>query len=152
MAKTLRYRMFKTGALPEALRAEIKNEQVLFLDEGIPVSVRRRGSAPGFRGSASGRFSGAFAVTGQRIVASISGTTMLNAPYDVKDAEKGELSLQADGLHVKVDASIHPACSGTIEMHFRHDFSAAELERLPRRQMKFNFAAELVPKIFGVRA
>jgi hypothetical protein len=35
MPKTIRYRLFKVGALPEALRAEIKHEEVLFVEEGI---------------------------------------------------------------------------------------------------------------------
>ena len=136
--------------MPEALRAEIKNEQLLFQDEGHPVTVRRRGSAPGFTGSSSGRFSGAFAVTNQRIVASISQTVMVDASYEVKDAQGAEVSLIEDGLHVKVDASIHPACTGSIEMHFKREFSKEDLNRFPKRKISFNFPIELVPKIFGV--
>src|SRR5947199_3441240 len=111
MPKTLRYRLFKAGAMPEALRAVIKNEQVLFSGEGLPVTVRRRGSAPGFTGSGTGRFSGAFAVTDKRIVASISQTVMVDASYDLKEARGAEASLNEDGLHVKVDANVHPACT-----------------------------------------
>src|SRR6266542_666314 len=117
MPKTLRYRLFKTGAMPPALRAEINNEQILFFDEGIPVTVRRRGTAPGFSGGGTGRFSGAFAVTDRRIVASISKTVMVDAPYDMKEAQGAEASLSEDGVHVKVDASIHPRCTGEIQMH-----------------------------------
>ncbi|HYW72748.1 MAG TPA: hypothetical protein VE961_17115, partial [Pyrinomonadaceae bacterium] len=82
MSKTLRYRLFKSGAMPESLRAEINNEQVLFFDEGISVTVRRRGTAPGFRGGATGKFSGALAITDRRVVATISQTTMVDAAYD----------------------------------------------------------------------
>ena len=136
--------------MPEALRAEIKNEQVLFQDEGLPVTVRRRGSAPGFNGSSSGRFSGAFAVTNQRIAASISQTIMVDASYDVKDAHGAEVSLIEDGLHVKVDAGIHPGCTGSIEMHFKHEFSKEDRSHFPKCKVTFNFPIELVPKIFGV--
>ena len=135
--------------MPDALRAEIKNEQVLFHDEGVPVTVRRRGSAPGFTGTSSGRFSGAFAVTNQRIVASISQTIMVGASYDVEDAHGAEVSLVEDGLHVKVDAGIHPGCTGSIEMHFKHEFSKEDLSRFPHAKVTFNFPIELVPKIFG---
>jgi hypothetical protein len=72
MTKTLRYRLFHTGALPDALSAEIAGDQVLFSTEGIPVTVHRSGTAPGFRGSATGYFSGSFAITDRRIVAGIS--------------------------------------------------------------------------------
>ena len=150
MPKTLRYRLFKAGAMPAALRAKIETEQILVLDEGISVMVRRRGSGPGFRGSGTGRFSGAFAITDARIVASISSTVMADAPYTGKDAKGGDISLSDDGLHIKVDASTHPAFTGTIEMHFKHDFSAEELSRFPYRQLAFDFPSALVPKIFGV--
>src|SRR5438552_9000409 len=119
MPKTLRYRLFKTGAMAPALRAEINNEEILFFDEGIAVTVRRRGTAPGFSGGGTGRFSGAFAVTDRRIVASISKTVMVDASYDAKETQGAEASLAEDGLHIKVDASIHPRCTGEIQMHFK---------------------------------
>lgn len=152
MSKTLRYRLFKIGAMPEALRAEIKNDQLLFVEEGVAVTVRRKGSGPGFKGGAIGIFSGAFAVTNQRIVASISSTVMVNAPYAGKDASGAEVSLAEDGLHVAVDASIHPRWTGEIQMHFKQNFSETELARFPCRKILFQFPADLVPKMFGVPA
>ena len=84
MSKTLRYRLFKVGAMPPKLRDQINREQVLFFDEGVAVTIRRRGTAPGFRGGATGKFSGAFAITGRRVVATVSNTTMVDAAYDAK--------------------------------------------------------------------
>lgn len=154
MSKTLRYRLFKAGAMPDALRAEINHEQVLFFDEGIPVTVRRRGTAPGFSGGATGKFSGALAITDRRVVATVSKTQMVAAPYDAKElGEKpAQLSIKDDGLEVKVDASVNPRCTGEIEMHFKAELTKAQLDQLPKREMKFAFAPELVPKIFGVPA
>src|SRR5690349_1409118 len=103
MPKTLRYRLFHTGAMPEALSAEIVNDQVLFAVEGIPVTVRRHGTAPGFRGSSTGYFSGSFAVTDKRIVAGISDTIMLDGAYDGDESEGAEVVLGADGLHVTIN-------------------------------------------------
>jgi len=140
----------KSAQCRRLLRAEIKNEQVLFLEEGIAVTVWRRGTAPGFRGGGTGRFSGAFAITDRRIVASISKTVMVDASFEVKEAPGAEASLAEDGLHVKVDASIHPRCSGEIEMHFKHEFTNEHLSRFPHSRVSFNFPVELVPKIFGV--
>ncbi|MBI3762578.1 MAG: hypothetical protein HY260_12060 [Chloroflexi bacterium] len=152
MPKTLRYRLFKIGAMPETLRAEIKNDQLLFVEEGVAVTVRRKGSAPGFKGGGWGAFSGAFAITNQRIVASISSTVVVNAPYSGKDASGAEMSLAGDGLHVAVDASIHPRCTGEIRMHFKQEFSEEELARFPQRRLAFQFPVDLVPKMFGVPA
>jgi hypothetical protein len=150
MPKTFRYRLFKIGALPEKLRAEIQNDNVIFLEEGIPVTVHRNGTAPGFIGGSIGKFSGAFAVTNQRIVANISGTVMVDASYDAKDTNGAELSLTEDGLHITVDASIHPRCTGKIQMHFKQDFSKEELARFPYQKIIFQFSVDLIPKIFGV--
>jgi hypothetical protein len=150
MAKTLRYRLFKVGAMPESARAKIANEQVLFSDEGVRVIVRRRGTAPGFRGSGVGRFSGAFAITDHRIIANISKSVMVDASYDAKDSPGAEAALTEDGLQVKVDASVNPNCTGEIEMQFKAEFTKAQLDQFPKRQLRFRFPPELVPKIFGV--
>jgi len=45
MSKTLRYRLFKVGAMPPALRDQINREQVLGFAEGVAVTIRRRGTA-----------------------------------------------------------------------------------------------------------
>lgn len=151
MSKTLRYRLLKVGAMPESARAKFANEQVLFADEGIRVIVRRRGSAPGFRGSGVGRFSGAFAITSQRLIASISKTIMVDAPYSATDdSNSAEASLAEDGLHVKIDAGIRSGFAGEIEMYFKREFTQAELDRFPHRKLHFAVSPELVPKIFGV--
>lgn len=153
MSKTLRYRLLKVGALPASVREQINLEQVLFLDEGITVTIRRRGTAPGFSGSATGKFSGGLAITNRRVVATVSKTTMIDAPYDVAHLdEKANLSLKEDGVHVRIDASVNPRCSGEIEMHFKSELTTELLNQLPKRELKFNFAPQLVPKIFGVPA
>ena len=152
MSKTLRYRLFKVGAMPPELRAEINNEQVLFFDEGVSVTIRRRGTAPGFSGSATGKFSGAFAITGRRILATVSKTKMIDAAFEADEiGEKpAELSIKEDGLQVRVDASVNPRCTGEIEMHFKTELTPQQLEQFPRRELKFSFSPQLVPKIFGV--
>jgi hypothetical protein len=152
MARTFRYRLFKVGALPESLRAEVQNDEVIFMEEGVPVTVRRHGTGPGFRGGGIGRFSGAFAVTNRRIVASISKTVVMDAPCEMKDAKGAEASFANDGLHITIDASIHPQFTGEIQMHFKHNLSETELARFPCRKIIFQFPADLVPKMFGVPA
>lgn len=138
--------------MPAELRDEINREQVRFFDEGIAVTIRRRGTAPGFRGSATGKFSGALAITDRRIVATVSKTTMIDAAYEAKDAgeKPAELMIKEDGLHVHVDAGVNPRCSGQIEMHFRAELTKEQLDQFPQRELKFNFPPGLVPKIFGV--
>jgi hypothetical protein len=152
MSKTLRYRLFKVGAMPPAIRDRVSREQVLFFDEGVPVTIRRSGTAPGFRGGATGKFSGAFAISGRHIVATVSKTTMVDADFDAQYAgeKPASLSIKKDGLHVHVDAGINSKCTGEIDMHFKAELSEAQLDQLPLREAKFSFAPELVPKIFGV--
>src|SRR5262245_31331318 len=102
MSKTLRYRLFNIGAMPEKLRTEIESDEVFFIEEGIGVTVRRHGKAPGYSGGATGLFSGAFAVTNHRIIASISSTVMVDAVYEGNGASKAEATLAEDGLHIRV--------------------------------------------------
>src|SRR5262249_32620466 len=45
MSKTLRYRLFKSGAMPQAVRAEVNNDQLLFFDEGIRNCETQRNCA-----------------------------------------------------------------------------------------------------------
>ena len=152
MSKTLRYRLFKTGAMPEIARAEIKNEQLLFFDEGIPVTVRRKGTAPGYRGGATGKFSGAVAITNSRVVGTVSNTKMVDAAFGVNPAadKPAELSIEEDGLHLRVDAGVNPRCTGEIQMHFKTELSSEQLSQFPTRELRLIFPPELVPKIFGV--
>jgi hypothetical protein len=152
VSKALRYRLFNIGAMPEKLRAEIEDDEVLFITEGISVTVRRRGTAPGYRGGATGMFSGAFAVTDRRIIASISASVMVDAPYHGADSSKATATLTEEGLAVHIDASVNPQCSGEIEMHFKQNLSSEELARFPHKRVPFNFPPELVPKMFGVPA
>lgn len=138
--------------MPPDLRDQIRSENVLVVEEGLAVTIRRRGTAPGFSGGGTGKFSGAFAITDRRIVATVSKTTMVDAAYEVKDrADKpSELSIKEDGLHVRVDAGVNPRCTGEIEMHFKTELTPQQLEQFPRRELKFSFSPQLVPKIFGV--
>jgi hypothetical protein len=136
--------------MPDALRAKIANEQIQFSDEGMQVVVRRHGKGPGFSGSATGKFSGAFVITDRRIAASISNTVMVDASYDAGNVRGAEASITEDGLHVKIDASVRPGFTGEIDMHFKKQFDAEQLGRFPRRTIVFSFPPELVPKIFGV--
>jgi hypothetical protein len=152
VTKTLRYRLFNIGTMPEKLRAEIEADEVLFVGEGISVTVRRHGKAPGYCGGATGMFSGAFAVTKRRIIASISSSVMVDAPYDGSGASKAMATLTEEGLSVSIDASINPQCSGEIEMTFKQKLSADNLARFPQKRVPFNFPPDLVPKMFGVPA
>ena len=152
MPKTLRYRLLKVGSMPPEMVSAIANENVLFSDEGIRVIVRRSGKAPGFRGGGVGRFSGAFAITDKRIIASISKSILIDADYEHSASSLAKITVAGDGLHAKIDASVHPACSGEIQMHFQHPFTADEIARVPKQEVAFNFSRDLVPKMFGVPA
>jgi len=138
--------------MPPEMVSAIANDNVIFRDEGLRVLVKRNGKAPGFRGSGTGRFSGAFAITDKRIIASISKSIVIDAPYDGSDLSRATLTVGEDGLRANIDAGIHPACSGAIDLHFQHQFTADELSRLPHRKVEFNFSSDLVPKMFGVPA
>jgi len=142
----------EVGALPDNLRTEIQNDEVILFEEGIPVTVRRHGTAPGFRGGGIGSFSGAFAVTNRRLVAGISKTVVMDASCDTKDAKGAQASFAEDGLHITIDAGIHPRCTGEIQLHFKQHLPETELARFPCQKIIFQFPVDLIPKMFGAPA
>src|SRR2546422_10952118 len=70
MAKSLLFRLFGLGKMPEAVLAEIADETQLLFTQGVRVSLRRRGHVPGsvVAGRAVNVGWGAFAITNRRVV------------------------------------------------------------------------------------
>jgi len=132
--KTLRYRWFGIGKMPEALRARLDPEGLLFFTEGISVKVRARARTPGARSHSVSLKCGAFAVTRSRLVATVSRRKVVDLPLAAPGGSDGaaSLRLEADGLHLSVDVGrAHPEGEGTIDLHFREELSAELLASFP---------------------
>jgi hypothetical protein len=123
MTKTLSYRLFGAGKIPEALAAQLKGEGILFLDEGVKGSVtyldfRAPGRYANWRrqwGTAS------LALTELRLLALQNSQTSINVPLTDERIHKMQFSLEeSDTLLIAFDPSLfHHDWSGQLEYRFR---------------------------------
>ena len=136
MAKTLLYRLFGVGKIPAQLSGELKSENVILLDEGIPGSVTYLDfRAPGKRSSWRRQwFTGAIALTQTRLVALQYANIGINVPVTDERIRQMRFSKEADDtLLVAFDPALfHNDWSGTIEYRFRSSQAQAFLEKLSR--------------------
>ena len=134
MAKTLLYRLFGVGRMPQQWLAAINSEGVVLLDEGIGGSITYRDfSAPGRRSSwRKVAFSGSIALTKTRLLALQYANPIINVPLDDQRLQQMQCSVEADDkLLVAFNANLfHNDWSGTIEYRFRTSQAPAFLEAL----------------------
>ena len=137
MAKTLLYRLFGIGKIPEQFMATLESEGILALDEGIKGSVTYRDfRAPG-KYSAWRRqwFTGSLVLTQVRLVSLLSLSTAIDVPLTDERIRRMQFSVEKnDTLLVAFDPSLfHPGWSGTMEYRFRTTEAPAFLEKLRER-------------------
>jgi hypothetical protein len=137
VAKTLFYRLFGIGKIPEQFMATLRAEGILALDEGIKGSITYRDfRAPG-KYSAWRRqwFRGSIVLTQVRLVSLLSLSTAIDVPLTDERIRSMRFSVEKEGtLLVTFDPSLfHPGWSGTMEYRFRTSEAAAFLEKLRER-------------------
>jgi hypothetical protein len=134
MAKSLLYRLFGVGKIPEALMSQLQSEGILSLDEGVKSSVTYRNfSAPGKRFSWRRQwFAASIVLTKSRLLALRHSNAIINVPLADKRIRAMQFSLEnTTGLCAAFDGALfHPDWSGTIEYRFRTREAARLLELL----------------------
>ncbi len=137
MAKTLFYRLFGVGKIPEQFMATLKAEGIHAFDEGIKGSVTYRNfHAPGKYFSWRRQwFTGSVVLTQVRLIALRSSNPIINVPFTDERIRSLRLSIEGqDTFLVAFDPSLfHPDWSGTIEYRFRTTQAVAFLEKLRER-------------------
>jgi hypothetical protein len=123
MTKSLLYRLFGAGKIPEHVTAQLKGEGMLLLDEGVKGSV----TYIDFR--SPGRYSNwkrqwytaSIALTEVRLLGLRYSQTIINVPLTDERIRRMQFSLsESDTLLVAFDASLfHADWSGKIEYRFR---------------------------------
>lgn len=135
--KTLSYRFFGIGKITDHLAAELKREGLVLLDEGIKCSATYIDfRAPGKYSNWKRRwFSGAIALTQNRLVAQQYAELVINVPLRDERLKSMHISLQgSDVLLIAFDAALfHHDWSGKVEYRFRTPHARAFLDRLPKR-------------------
>jgi len=149
VSKTIGYRLFGRGRLPDALRGDLDGENILFHTEGVRVRASGSYRVPGRAQLAGVRLhSGAFVITSRRVVASIGTAKVADVPFLPRQpAGAASITLASDGLHLHFDvAHSTPNGSGTSEIFFREGLPAALLAGLPSLELAVS------PSASGVEA
>ena len=137
MAKTIFYRLFGLGKMPEQFKATLNSEGILLFDEGIKASVTYLDfRAPGKRfGWRRQRFSACIALTQVRLVALQYSNPAINVPFTDDRIRRLRLSIEGDEtLLVAFDPNLfHHDWSGTMEYRFRTSQAKAFLKMLHER-------------------
>ena len=134
MPKTLLYRLFGVGRMPQQWRATIDSEGVVLFDEGIGGSITYRDfRAPGKRFAwRKVAFSGSIALTKTRLVALQYANPAINVPLDEPRLKQMQFSVEGeDKLLVAFNANLfHNDWSGTIEYRFRTEHARSFVKEL----------------------
>jgi hypothetical protein len=134
MTKTLLYRLFGVGKLPEPLAGQLKGEGIRLLDEGIKGSVTFLDFRSPQRYSNWKRqwYTASIALTNLRLVALRNSQTIINVPLADERIRSMQFSLEkSDALLVAFDASLfHNDWSGKIEYRFRTEQAQLFIDKL----------------------
>ena len=122
MSPSLLYRLFRVGAIPAALRAELEGEGLVAADEGIRGwTILRDFAAPGKRFKFRMKsFTGFLAVTEKRVVAWTGKSKIVDVPFDREEFRALEIETpDPDRLLISFESSLfHPDWRGRIVLRF----------------------------------
>jgi hypothetical protein len=137
MGKTLLYRLFKLGRLPQKARAYLEAENIKILDEGIGVSITyKKYRAPGKRFNWKRRwFSGSIALTSNRIVGFTYSNPVVNIAFNDPQIDKIHFGLEdSETLLVSFEAShFHQDQAGKLEFRFSTPHAPTIMSSLKQR-------------------
>jgi len=124
MSKTILYRLFGVGRIPEPFLFQLKSEGIILSDEGVKGSVTYRDFHSPGRSSALRKqwYAAAIALTKVRLLALWYNNPTINVPLTDKRLGAMRYSLEDNGavLCIAFDPSLfHDDWSGTIEYRFR---------------------------------
>jgi len=122
MTKSLLYRLFGIGKIPDQLKAQLESEGIRLQDVGIPGSVTYRNfHRPGRYSSWRRTWNTAsLAITQTRLVALVYSRTAIDVPFADRRFRDLTFTMEkADTLQVMFNASLfHDDWSGEIEYRF----------------------------------
>lgn len=137
MTKSLLYRLFGVGKIPESLVTQLRREGILLLDEGIKGSVTYLNFRSPVRYANWKRqwYTASIALTQSRLVALRFSRTIIDVPLADERIRSMNFSLEANGsLLVAFNAALFVQdWSGKIEYRFRTVHGQAFLDKLRER-------------------
>ncbi len=137
MGKTLAYRLFRVGRIPEQFKAQMEAEGIVIQDEGFSGSTTYKNfHRPGvYSGWRRVWHTAALTITRTRLVGMAFSNPIVNVPFTDERIRRLNVSLENPGtLLIAFDASLfHDDWSGSIEYRFHTSQAQAFLDALKAR-------------------
>lgn len=134
MKKSLLYRLFGIGKIPDRYRAALAAEGIILSDEGVKGSVTYRNfRSPARRANWKRQwYPASIILTRTRLVAFAYSNQIIDVPAADERFRRLQFSLENEStLLIAFDASLfHRDWSGTIEYRFKTPHAQAFLEKL----------------------
>ena len=151
-------KLFRLGALPDALRAELEPEGILAVFENIPVSYRFSGHVPGLISAGEVRaYSGALVVTSARLAGTLSvlpgsAGRAIDVPWTTGDDGAVHLTVDESGVHIAIAlARVSPGeFTGTQSLDYRQPLTPELLAQVPKMVFGFDIPREYALRLAGV--
>lgn len=143
--------------VPAELREQLEAEGLLFLAHRVGVVRRFSGHVPGvFSASGIARYTGAFAFSSARIVATFpvgadAGLRSIDCAWDVAGGP-ASATLTPKGLLIDIDLrGVDRAFSGSMKLHYKKTIPDDVLGAVPRTTLRFPVEPVFVYRAAGVR-
>jgi hypothetical protein len=153
----VRFHFPRFSNVPSELRAEIEAEGEIFIAEKVGVSKRFSGHVPGvYSGAGVSRYTGAFAFSAARIVATFpargdQNLRSIDCAWDV-DGGPGTASITEKGLLIVIELRrVDAAFSGTMKLNYKRKIPDEVLGALPATTLAFPVEPVFVYRAAGVR-
>jgi len=143
--------------VPAELREQLEAEGLIFLAHKVGVVRRFSGHVPGvFSASGVSRYTGAFAFSAARIVATFpargdSGLRSIDCSWDTNRGP-ATATITEKGLQIEINLhGVDPAFSGSMKLHYKKTIPDDVLAALPVTALRFPVEPVFVYRAAGVR-
>jgi hypothetical protein len=145
------------GKLPAPLREQLEAEGIIFNAGKVGVNRHFGGHVPGvYSASGVSRYTGAFAFTAARVVATFPtrGDANLRSIDCAWDSNEGSATATITDKGLKIDIALHrvdPAFSGAMSLNYKKKIPVEVLEKVPTTTLRFAVDPVFVYRAAGVR-
>jgi len=146
-------RRVKPGKLPAPVLDGLAGQELLFSAEQVRAVRTFSGKVPGLVSSGSkSLFFGSFVVSDQQVIGTLGSQKVIDVSFASGDDGPVTVRLEPDGLHVGWDLDrLHPACRGSMRLHYKQPIPDEVLARVPRRELSFPVDPANVVRFAGSR-
>jgi len=150
VATAWRYRLFRIGKMPPALRTASNSVDVLSPAEGVSVKISGRSIAlPGVRSGRSLQLAvGSIVLSPSRLLAAVGAWVILDTGFVGIPDTGHTVALSAEGmqLHVSVP-QVYQGGRGTFDLQFRVNLDQSVLAHLPSTPLAVRLLEGIAPLV-----